>query len=97
MEARHMYLQEKTKEVSETPDVGKVLESLRARCNPKQRHIEAVDYLAFKSIGQEQSPRLAKFFTPAVFLKFSHDEYGCIPVQLFFTYLIRQCKYLCKI
>eukprot|EP00388_Colpodella_angusta_P007922 GDKJ01022005.1.p1 GENE.GDKJ01022005.1~~GDKJ01022005.1.p1 ORF type:complete len:450 (+),score=74.94 GDKJ01022005.1:27-1352(+) len=92
--ARHIYLQEKTREVSESADVTGVLPSLIQHRNFEQPNLDVIDYESFIQVGKQQPARLAKLFTPEVFLKFGHDQTGCIPLQLFYTYLIKQLNVL---
>lgn len=96
-EARSDFLQRKSDEILNEDDLKTLLEALKKHASKRNSegnyNDEGVDYTAFIQIRDmlvERRQRFEPFFTPSIFLQLSRDHDHCIPIALFFTFVVEK-------
>eukprot|EP00930_Biecheleria_cincta_P014723 TRINITY_DN12540_c0_g1_i4.p1 TRINITY_DN12540_c0_g1~~TRINITY_DN12540_c0_g1_i4.p1 ORF type:complete len:478 (-),score=98.37 TRINITY_DN12540_c0_g1_i4:356-1789(-) len=97
-EARSQLLQRKSsKELLDEEDLHGILALLKEHAREKHADsnadLEVIDYRGFSKIREElvkRGERFRQFFLPSTFLKFPHDQSGCMSIVPFFTFVVRK-------
>lgn len=91
-EARQRLLHRKTLELLDEEDLHKMLTLLKENVTEKQNDLDAISYDGFQKVGRELPEHFQPFFRPSSFLKFTRDQFGCIAIVPFFSYVVRHAN-----